>query len=89
MLILEQEEKPDDISEEDWESVKLARQLQEEETREMMRERAKILRALNDMHTMRALEASHNIGEMDPNQSINLDNVNPDNMTYEVEDFLF
>lgn len=73
------------MSEDDWESIKLARQLQEEERREMLRERAKILRTLNDMHFLRAVEASHDFREADPNRSINLDSVNPDTMTYEVQ----
>lgn len=72
---------------EEWQSLQVAIQLQREEARAHMRNRARMMLALNEYHLMRALEESQQQNGFDPNRSlssINPNQINPDNMTYEV-----
>lgn len=72
---------------EEWQSLQLAIQLQREEARAHMRQRARMMMALNEIHMMRALHEAQMQSGFDPNRSlssINTNQINPDNMSYEV-----
>ena len=69
---------------EEWESVQLALELQEQENRERQRNEARLTEEFEDVDLVRALEASHGRNNFSPDRSNADNNINPDNMTYEV-----
>lgn len=83
-------ERPEGMPDDEWQSLQLAMQLQYEETRAHLRQRQRMMMALNDIHMMRAVHESNNDNGFDPNRSLsslNPSQINPDNMTYEVKDW--
>lgn len=77
-------ERPEGMSNEEWHSLQLAIQLQQEEARRLQKKRGV---DIEELAIMKAIHESCQERVFDPNRSLsslNPSQVNPDNMTYEV-----